>query len=180
MFTCLNLENTPTFLHSGYLPCPSQSSGFNHFDYIRWTVQTMKFLIVEPSLLPILITVGPKYSPQDPVSNYGLLQLHYKMWLSPIITDSFFLNLIIIYKLHDDQIIHSILHHRCFEKWYLKTYIVYVSIGNREGNFVCSVGGEVSERIEMGYNCLESHNSCLVSVQIMRMDWIRTRDAEFN
>ena len=27
----------------------------------------MKFLIVEPSPLPILITLGPKYSPQDPV-----------------------------------------------------------------------------------------------------------------
>ena len=26
----------------------------NHFDYIRWPVQTMKFLIVEPSPLPIL------------------------------------------------------------------------------------------------------------------------------
>ena len=27
----------------------------------------MKFLIVEPSPLPILIPLGPKYSPQDPV-----------------------------------------------------------------------------------------------------------------
>ena len=26
----------------------------------------MKFLIVEPSPLPILISLGPKYSPQDP------------------------------------------------------------------------------------------------------------------
>ena len=26
----------------------------------------MKFLIVEPSPLPILIPLGPKYSPQDP------------------------------------------------------------------------------------------------------------------
>ena len=25
------------------MPCPSQSSRFNHPDYIRWTVQTMKF-----------------------------------------------------------------------------------------------------------------------------------------
>ena len=56
-------------LHSGYMLCPSQSSRFNHQDYIRWTVQTMKFLIVEPSLLPILIRLGPKYSPGDPVNN---------------------------------------------------------------------------------------------------------------
>ena len=37
------------------MPCPSQSSRFNHPDYIRWTVQNMKFLIVEPSQFPILI-----------------------------------------------------------------------------------------------------------------------------
>ena len=30
----------------------------------------MKFLIVEPSPLPILIRLGPKYSPQDPVFKY--------------------------------------------------------------------------------------------------------------
>ena len=30
----------------------------------------MKFLIVEPSPLPILIPHGPKYSPQDPVFKY--------------------------------------------------------------------------------------------------------------
>jgi hypothetical protein len=30
--------------------------------------QTMKFLVVEPFPLSILITLGPKYSPQDPVS----------------------------------------------------------------------------------------------------------------
>ena len=34
----------------------------------------MKFLIVEFSLLPILIPLGPKYSPQDAVSN--ALSLH--------------------------------------------------------------------------------------------------------
>ena len=28
-------------------------------------VQTMKFLTVEPPPLPILISLGPKYSPQD-------------------------------------------------------------------------------------------------------------------
>ena len=26
--------------------CPSQSSRFNHPDYIRWTVQTLKFLTI--------------------------------------------------------------------------------------------------------------------------------------
>ena len=39
------------------MPCPSQSSRFNHSDYIRWTVQTMKFLIVEPS--PFSSLLGP-------------------------------------------------------------------------------------------------------------------------
>ena len=39
--------------------CPSQSSRFNHPGYIRWTLKTMKFLIVEPSPLPILIPLGP-------------------------------------------------------------------------------------------------------------------------
>ena len=34
------------FFHSGYMPCPSQFSRINHSDYIRSTVQTMKFLIV--------------------------------------------------------------------------------------------------------------------------------------
>jgi len=34
----------------------------------------MKFLIVEPSPLPILIPLGPKYSPHDPVLN--TLSLH--------------------------------------------------------------------------------------------------------
>ena len=47
------------------MTCPSQSSRFNHPDCIRWTVQTMKFLIVEPSPLPILIPLGLKYSPLD-------------------------------------------------------------------------------------------------------------------
>ena len=36
-----------------------------------WTVQTMKFLIVEPSSLPIRIPLGPKYSPKDPVFKYS-------------------------------------------------------------------------------------------------------------
>ena len=30
----------------------------------------MKFLIVEPSPLPILIPLGPKYSPRGPVFKY--------------------------------------------------------------------------------------------------------------
>ena len=36
----------------------------------RPTVQTIKFLIVEPSPLPNLIPLGPKYSPHDPVFKY--------------------------------------------------------------------------------------------------------------
>ena len=60
----------PTFSHSGYMTYPSQSSRFNHPHYINRTVQTMKFLIVEPSPLPILIPLWPKYTPQDPVFKY--------------------------------------------------------------------------------------------------------------
>ena len=37
----------------------------------------MKFLIVEPSPLPILIPLGPKYSPQDPVFKYPLPAFKY-------------------------------------------------------------------------------------------------------
>ena len=43
-------------------------------NYIRWRVQTITFLIVEPSTLPILIPLAPKYSPQDLFSN--TLSLH--------------------------------------------------------------------------------------------------------
>ena len=32
----------------------------------------MKFLIVEPSPLPILIPFGPKYSPHDPILDVGI------------------------------------------------------------------------------------------------------------
>ena len=39
------------------------TSRFNHSDYISWMVQSMKFLNVKPSQLPILIPLGPKYSP---------------------------------------------------------------------------------------------------------------------
>ena len=48
------------------MPGPSQSSRFNHPDYIRRKVQSMKFLIEEPS--PLFL--GPKYSPEDPVVKY--------------------------------------------------------------------------------------------------------------
>ena len=48
-----SFESTPTFFHSGYMICPSRSSKLNHPYYIRRTVQTTKFLIVEPSPLTI-------------------------------------------------------------------------------------------------------------------------------
>ena len=51
-------------------PAHSQSARINHPDYIRRTVQTMKFLIVDPSPLPILIPLGSKYSLQDLVFKY--------------------------------------------------------------------------------------------------------------
>ena len=50
------------------------SSRFNHPDYIRWTIQTMKFLIVEPSPLPIRILFGPNVRPGILFSN--TLSLH--------------------------------------------------------------------------------------------------------
>ena len=40
-------------LHSGYMTCPFPSSRLNRPDCIRRTVQTVKFLIVKPSSLPI-------------------------------------------------------------------------------------------------------------------------------
>ena len=57
------------------MPCPPLSSRFNHPDYIRWTVQTMKFLNVVPSPLPIHIPLGSKYSPQDPVFNLMMMMM---------------------------------------------------------------------------------------------------------
>ena len=42
-------------------------------------IQTMKFLIVEPFLLPILIPIGPKYSPQDPVFKAYNTKIKYKL-----------------------------------------------------------------------------------------------------
>ena len=39
--------------------CPFQSFIFDHPEYSRWTVQIMKFLLVEPSPLPIRILLGP-------------------------------------------------------------------------------------------------------------------------
>jgi hypothetical protein len=48
-FTCKYFKGTPTFFHSGYMTCPSQSPRLNNSVYIRWTVQTMKFLIMEQS-----------------------------------------------------------------------------------------------------------------------------------
>ena len=50
------------------MTCPSYSWKFNHPDYIKWRVQTVNFLIVKPSPLPILIPLWPKYSPRDPIS----------------------------------------------------------------------------------------------------------------
>ena len=55
MCTYLNFESTSTVFHSGYMTCPSQSYILNHADYIRWMVQTVKFLIVEPFRLSISI-----------------------------------------------------------------------------------------------------------------------------
>jgi hypothetical protein len=47
----LPVKSTPTFFQP-------QSSTFIHPDYIRWTAQTMKILILESSPLPILSFLG--------------------------------------------------------------------------------------------------------------------------
>jgi hypothetical protein len=49
--------------------CLSRSSIFKHPNYIRQTVQTVKFITVEPSPLTNLIPLGPKYTSQDSVLN---------------------------------------------------------------------------------------------------------------
>ena len=46
----VDLQSTPTFFQSGYMPYKYLSSRFNHSDYIISTVQTIKFLIGEPFL----------------------------------------------------------------------------------------------------------------------------------
>ena len=56
----LKLLKHPTFLNSGYMICPSESFRLNYPDYIKWTVQTINFLIVETSPLPICNPIEPK------------------------------------------------------------------------------------------------------------------------
>ena len=64
-YSCQNFESTPTFLHSDYTPCLSQSSRFNRPDFIRWTVQTMKFLIY--IYIYIYIYIWQKFTTDDTV-----------------------------------------------------------------------------------------------------------------
>ena len=47
--------------HSGYMINPSQSSRL-HLSYVRWTVPTMKFLIVKLSPLPIRVMILFSYT----------------------------------------------------------------------------------------------------------------------
>ena len=58
-------ESPPTVFHSGYMPYPSHSSRFNHPDCIKWTVQTVKFLVVLPSPLPILLLLGQIFASES-------------------------------------------------------------------------------------------------------------------
>ena len=59
--------DVPVKIFRAHLPSSILATWPTHLDYIRWAVQIMKFLIEEPSLRPILIPLGHKYSPQDPV-----------------------------------------------------------------------------------------------------------------
>ena len=67
-YTSYNFESTLIFFNSGYITCPY--SRFNHPDYIRSTVQTMSSLIVEPSPLPILIILEPKYPQSSDIRDH--------------------------------------------------------------------------------------------------------------
>ena len=58
-----HFERTTNLFHSGYMTCSCLSSRLNLPGNIRWKFQTIKFLIVEPSPLSILIPLGRKYSP---------------------------------------------------------------------------------------------------------------------
>jgi hypothetical protein len=49
------------FLYSEYMIRASQSSRLNQPDYIWWTIQSMKFLNMEPYPLTIRISLGSKY-----------------------------------------------------------------------------------------------------------------------
>jgi hypothetical protein len=56
--------------HSGYMPCPSYPLCLDHSDYIWWTVQVMKLLIMQ--FCPAthhFISLQSKYSRQRPVLN---------------------------------------------------------------------------------------------------------------
>ena len=58
----------PSKIMQALLPSSTLATCHTHLNlldlntHIKWMIQTMKFLIVESSPLPILIPVGPKYS----------------------------------------------------------------------------------------------------------------------
>ena len=55
-FTFSNFESIPTFYHSGYMPCPSQSSRLNHSDYMNGTNYEVPHVV--PCPLPMFILPG--------------------------------------------------------------------------------------------------------------------------
>ena len=52
---------------SNKIPIVSRINPIQRIDTDFFKIQTTKFLIVEPSSHPILVPLGFKYSPQDPV-----------------------------------------------------------------------------------------------------------------
>ena len=79
-----------------YMTCPSQFSRLNHPDYIRWTVQTMKFLIVEPSHSPLSFLLGPNIRPRILFTN--TLSLHSVLNVPYSITGNIIVLYILIFK----------------------------------------------------------------------------------
>ena len=58
-FDCLNFEKITVCFHFGYITHQPKYSRYKHNDLIKWTVQSMKFLIVK--LYPLLILTTPEY-----------------------------------------------------------------------------------------------------------------------
>ena len=67
----LKFRITPIFYHSGYMHSPSYLyiPRIYHSEYIRWKIQTIKFLISEASPLPISSLFGSYFRLRNLLSN---------------------------------------------------------------------------------------------------------------
>ena len=89
-------ENQTRALNTILLKCCLPSTdATNNSEYIRWTAQTMKFLIVEPSPLPILsqiFALGSCFQTPSPSVDSGKISQirkelgsDWKLWLRPLL-----------------------------------------------------------------------------------------------